>query len=270
MENCKWLKHSTVQTRRGGPRQMVVDVHVHMGWDHTFDEDFTREELIEKMETCHVDVQVVQPGACHDIESVRGQHDAIAELTREYPGRFFGMTNPSPHLPGTLYEDEIKRCIEELGFVGIKVNTIASGVNPNSKAGRKGVAAARNYGVPLMIHTGAGIPFASPVNLISLAEEFPDLNIVMAHCGEMVFANEAEVAFAACQNILGETSWTPGFIVKSWIRKFGNRFMVGSDHADNMATELKKYETVGLSDEERNALLGETALDVYKLRNRLK
>jgi len=249
---------------------MIVDVHVHMGWDHTFDEDFTKEELIRKMETCNVDVQVVQPGACHDIEAVKKQHDAIANLSREYPGRFFGMANPSPHLPGTVYEDEIKRCIDELGFVGIKVNTIASGVNPNSKAGRKGFTAAQKYGVPLMVHTGAGIPFASPVNLISMAEEFPDLKIIMAHCGEMVFANEAEVAFSACQNIFGETSWTPGFIVKHWMEKFGHRFMLGSDHADNMATELTKFETVGLSEDERKAILGETAIEVYQLQDRVK
>ena len=249
---------------------MIVDVHVHMGWDHTFDEDFTKEELIIKMETCNVDIQIVQPGACHDIDSVREEHDAIAELAREYPGRFFGMANPSPHLPGTLYEDEIKRCIEVLGFVGIKINTIASGVNPNSKAGRKGFTAAQRYGIPLMVHTGAGIPFASPVNLISLAEEFPDLIIIMAHCGEMVFANEAEVAFSACENIFGETSWTPGFIVKHWLRNFGERFMIGSDHADNMATELTKFETVGLSEDERKAILGETAIEIYQLQDRVK
>jgi len=247
---------------------MIVDTHVHMGWDHTFDEDFTKEVLIEKMESCNVDVQIVQPAACHDIDSVREQHDAIATLAREYPGHFFGMANPSPHLIGTLYEDEIARCIEELGFVGIKINTIANGVNPNSRAGRKGFDAAQKYGVPIMVHTGAGIPFASPVNLISLAQEYSGVKIILAHSGENVFANEAEVTLNACPNTYGETSWTPGFIVRDWMRKHGHRFMIGSDHADNMATEIKKYETLGLSSDEKNAIYSATALEVFKLKDK--
>jgi predicted TIM-barrel fold metal-dependent hydrolase len=247
---------------------MIVDTHAHMGWDYTFDEDFTRAELVEKMDVCRVDVQVVQPSTCHDIDSVRAQHDAIAALASEYPGRFFGMANPSPHLPGTLYEEEIARCIEELGFVGIKINPLACGVNPNSRAGRKGFNAGRKHGVPVMVHTGMGIPFASPVNLITLAKEYTDVKIILAHCGQTILANEAEVAFGACPNIYGETSWTPGFVVKKWMREYGNRFMMGSDQANNTAAEIKKYETLGLSRKDRDAVYSETALEVFKLRAR--
>ena len=41
---------------------MIVDVHVHLGYDHTFDEDFTREEIVEKIDAYGVNVQIVQPG----------------------------------------------------------------------------------------------------------------------------------------------------------------------------------------------------------------
>ena len=47
---------------------MIVDVHTHLGWDHTFDEDFTEELLLDKMRTHGIDVQIVQPGTCHDGE----------------------------------------------------------------------------------------------------------------------------------------------------------------------------------------------------------
>lgn len=248
---------------------MIVDVHVHLGWDHTFDEDFNKDELIEKMDKLKVNVQVVQPGACHDIDSVKVQHDAIAALCSEYPKRFFGMANPNPHLPGTLYQDEIRRCVEELGFIGIKINTIASGVNPNSRDGQKGFDAARKYNIPIMVHTGAGIPFASPVNLITMGEKYPDVKIIMAHCGEMVFATEAETAFSACSSIYGETSWTPGFIVKHWMEKFGRRFMVGSDHANNMAAEIRKFQTVGLSKEDQKSIFADTALEVFQLKDKV-
>ncbi|MBN1836761.1 MAG: amidohydrolase family protein, partial [Spirochaetales bacterium] len=125
--------------------------------------------------------------------------------------------------------------------------------------------AGRRYGLPVMVHTGMGIPFASPVNLIPLAKEYADVKIIVAHCGQTVLANEAEVAFGLCPNLFGETSWTPGFMVKKWIGEFGHRFMLGSDQANNAAAEIKKYETLGLSTEDRKAIYSETALAVFQL-----
>jgi len=148
---------------------MIVDTHVHLGYDYTFDEDFTLDELIHKMDEYAVDMQIVQPGTCHDLESVKKQHNDIAALCREYPGRFYGMANPSPHLETGSYNGEIARCIEGLGFIAIKLHPFAHGVNPGSKSGRKAFNAAKKYSVPLMVHTGSGLPFAGPVNLVSLA-----------------------------------------------------------------------------------------------------
>jgi predicted TIM-barrel fold metal-dependent hydrolase len=246
-------------------RPVIVDVHVHLGFDYTFDEDFTRDELVEKIESWDVDVQIVQPGTCHDLQRVREQHDNIASLCREYPKKFYGMANPSPHLPADQYDDEIRRCVEKLGFVAMKLNTIAHGVNPNTKSGRKAFEAAQRHGIPLMVHTGAGVPFAGPVNLIGLAGEYPDVKIIMAHCGMMLLANEAAAVFNACDNVYGDSSWTPGFYIKNWLREYGHRFMLGTDHADNTGTELAKIRTVGLTSGEQESVLGRTAAGVFTL-----
>lgn len=244
---------------------MIVDVHVHLGYDYTFDEDFTREEIVEKVDTFGIDIQIVQPGTCHDLETVTKQHNDIASLCKEYPGKFYGMANPSPHLSQEKYEKEIARCIEELGFVAIKLNTVAYGVNPNTKDGRKTFEAARKYDVPLMVHTGAGVPFAGPVNLIGLAKEYADVKIIMAHCGMLIFSNEAVAVFDVCENVYGDSSWSPGFFIKNWIRTYGHRIMLGTDHADNTGTELAKIRTVGLTSEEQESVLGGTAEKLFNL-----
>jgi predicted TIM-barrel fold metal-dependent hydrolase len=243
---------------------MIVDVHVHLGYDYTFDEEFSRDDLLSKLAQ-DVDVQIVQPGTCHDLETVREQHDRIAALCREYPRRFYGMANPNPHLRDEHYHGEIDRCVEDHGFVAVKLNTIAHGVNPGTLAGRRVFEAARRHGIPIMVHTGAGIPFAGPVNLLSMAREYADVAVIMAHCGMMIFANEAAAVLEACDNVYGDTSWTPGFFIKNWIRQFGSRFMLGSDHADNLATELAKIRTVGLSREEQESVLGGAAARVFGL-----
>jgi predicted TIM-barrel fold metal-dependent hydrolase len=248
---------------------MIIDIHVHLGWDFTFDENFPKEALIEKMSTLNVDVQIVQPGTCHDLSTVKEQHNAIAELCNSFPSHFFGMANPSPHLSSEAYQDEISRCVEDLGFTSIKLHPMASGVNPNSKSGRKAFNAAQKYGIPVLVHTGPGFPFADPVNLVQLAKEFSEVKIIMAHCGGLVFAGNAARALASCPNIYGDTSWTPGYLIKDWIRDYGPRLMFASDHADNTETELAKIKTVGLTEEEQKSILETTALEVFPLEDKL-
>jgi predicted TIM-barrel fold metal-dependent hydrolase len=67
-----------------------------------------------------------------------------------------------------------------------------------------------------------------------------------------------------------ETSWTGGPFVRRFIRTLGvDRVVFGSDHGDNVATELTKHRTIGLTDGEVAGVLGETAVEVYRLGNRL-
>ena len=242
---------------------MIIDVHCHLGWDFTFDEDFKKEYLIEKMD--YVDVQIVQPGTTHNIEDARRQHDDIAALCREYPGRFLGMAAPNPHLPAGQYEDEIARCVGELGFVGIKLHTYAAAVHPNGKAGRRVFGAARKHGVPVMIHTGSGLPFASPINIINPAKDFPDVKMIMAHLGTMLLADEVDVAFGQCANIYGDTSWTAGYLLRRYTDGFGDRLMLASDMADNLQTEIAKVGSIGLSADGQNAIMYGTAKKVFNI-----
>jgi predicted TIM-barrel fold metal-dependent hydrolase len=243
---------------------MIIDAHAHLGWDCVFDEDFSKEEQITKHNNLSISKTILQPATCHDIETVRKQHDDIAAFANEYPGQFFGMANPNPHLSDDIYEAELLRCIKELHFVGIKLHSFAHAVNPCSKDGKKVFKLASRLGVPVMIHTGSGIPFANPCNLIPIAEEFPEVKIIMAHCGQMVLAGEVPTVMKQCSNIYADVSWTGGFLVKHWVESFGaHRFMFGSDHADNACTELVKIKSSGIHEDELEWLLHKTAESVF-------
>lgn len=245
---------------------MIIDVHSHLGWDYVFDEAFTKEEQLTKHKQFAVTQTILQPASCHDLESVREQHNAIAAMTIEFPGEFYGMSNPNPHLRDDLYEDEVRRCIEQLGFVGIKLHTFAHAVHPASRDGLKVFKLARKLNVPVMIHTGAGIPFANPSNLIPVAEEFSDVNMVIAHCGMMVMAGETALAMGRCENIYADITWTGGFMLRHWAEELGaHRFMFGTDHADNTGTELAKLATCGLKEDQVEWMLHKTARSIYRL-----
>jgi uncharacterized protein len=245
----------------------IIDVHTHLGFDPVFDVDFTREELAEELTSKGVDALVTQPGTALDIDQARAQHDAIAAFATDFPGRVYGMANPSPHLATNTYRAELARCVRELGFVGVKINTFAHSVGVGLTSGRRVLDAARELGIPVMIHTGAGAPWALPTNLLPIAREYSDLKIVMAHSGAMAYASEALVVAQECPNVFLEVTWTPGYIVRGFVKSIGAaRVLFGTDHADNLETEMTKLRTAGLSESELEWCLGRTAEAVYGLR----
>jgi len=247
---------------------MIIDIHAHLGWDFTFEELFAKELLIDKMNKNDV-IQIVQPGTTHDIERARSQHNEIAKLSKSFPGKFFGMAAPNPHTEDKKYEDEITRCVEDLEFIAIKLHTYATGVHPNSKCGRKVFNIAQRYRIPVMVHTGSGVPFAAPINLVPVAKDYPNVKIIMAHCGSMILADEAATALSLCPNIYGDTSWTAGYLLLNWVRAYGPKIMFASDLADNFETELAKIKTYGFTTDEQKSIFETTALNVFNLKAKL-
>ena len=169
-------------------------------------------------------------------------------------------------MPGDAYDREVRRCIGELKFVGIKMHPLAHAVNPLGRHGRHLFDLARELRVPVMVHTGAGIPWAAPSLLDPIAESCPDLKLVIAHAGAGILSAEAGLLATRHANVFLEPSWVGGFQVRSWVRALGaNRVMFGSDHADNAETELAKYRSAGLSQDELAWTLGGTAASVFGL-----
>jgi uncharacterized protein len=245
---------------------VIIDAHAHLGYDEVFDVDFTEAELIDSQKQNGIDTTLVQPPTVHDLAAVRRRHDAVADLARRYPGRFYGIACPNPHLPGDEYEMEVRRCVHDLGFVGLKLHPFGHACNPSGKHGRRVFEIAAKMGVPLMIHTGNGIPWAAPSLIRPMAEEHPDLKIILAHAGGGIMSAEASQLADACANVYLEPSWVGGHAIRDWVRRLGpERIMLGSDHADNAATELAKYRSIGLTEEELSWALGRTATEVFRL-----
>ena len=116
---------------------MIIDAHTHLGYDHVFEHDFTPDELIMNMKTNKIDTSMVQPGITLDLKTIIKQHNTIASLSEEYPGKIYRIANPNPHLLTTEYRKELDRCVNELGFLGVKMHPLGHAIDPNRSKGRK-------------------------------------------------------------------------------------------------------------------------------------
>lgn len=246
---------------------MIIDAHVHLGRDRVFDEEQTEEEIISVMNANEIDVAIVQPMVdTPTIDVSREIHNRIAEMGKKNPQRIFGMISLNPHLKEKEFEEEVTRCVQKLGFVGIKLSPIAHACSPLSKDGIRVFENADKLKIPVMVHTGAGIPFALPSLVLPVAKKFPQVRIVLAHAGGNIASSEALIVAQECENVFLEPSWVAIHIIKKWIKIIGaERIMFGSDMLENTPVELSKYRNMGLSREDLEHCLFGTAKEFFNL-----
>ena len=246
---------------------MIIDCHVHMGVDRVFDEERGESEVLSAMEQNSIDVSLVQGMfGWAEPDDIVMWHDRLYRFTQQKKRRIFGIITMTPYLKENTYYDEAKRCVQELGFVGLKLHPAAEGVNPAGKIGQFVWEVCRDLRIPIMVHTGSGIPFALPAMCIGRAKQFPDVPCILAHSGMISLAGEALLAAEECGNIYLDTSWTAAHHLKQMVEKFGSqRVMFAGDEASNIVVELAKYRSIGLTEDEWKWCMGGTANQVFNL-----
>ena len=113
-------------------------------------------------------------------------------------------------------------------------------------------------------HTGAGLPFSLPSLCMMPARKFPDLTIVVAHCGGGIFVHEAILAAVFCPNIVLElSSLMPHHVLEVLAHVPSGRLMVGSDLPESLEVEIGKVLTLEIGDEDKRRILFDTASEVF-------
>lgn len=244
----------------------VINTHMHLGQSYLTDTILTEEMVLQNMEENGIDGAMVYP-IVEPKPDNKTAHDMIYEFAKRNPGKIWGVVDMHPRHPEEEYRAEVKRCIEELGFVAIKYHPLLQAMNPDSSVSDKVFRIANELKVPLIVHTGNGIPYALPSRMIPKAMQYPDLKIVLAHAGTYMFSSEAMIAAELCPNIYLEPSWCEVHHIQQMISRFGSkRVMMGSDIPVNTAIEVAKARALKISEEDRANYMGETAIEFYGLK----
>ncbi len=227
----------------------IIDTHVHLGVSKFSGVGTTEEAILAAMEKYKVQTSLVMPQPT--LEDVSTVHAAIAEMSRQHPGRIYGMVSLDPWMDEEDYGNQLRTCVEEYGFVALKLHPMGHNISPLSPRCEKLYEAAGRYRLPVLVHTGMGTPFSLPSLLIEPAGRYPDVTFILSHAGFAIYTDEAIVAAKTRDNIILEPSWCPTYSVRKMVDQLGaERIVMGSDHISNLPVELAKYDAIGLSDEQ--------------------
>lgn len=246
--------------RAGHP---LYDTHTHIGHARHSGRRHSADDLLRDMDRLGVDRSLLIPFPVVDDE--RAAHDEIGLAVQRHPDRFAGAACLNPFRPEGEYRDEVRRCREKYGFVGLKLQPQYQALNPLWGRNRFVFETSIENNLTLIWHTGSGIPYALPSLLMLPAREHPELQIVLSHCGGGgIFVGEAITAAAFCPNIYLElSSLMPNHVLEVLQHIPGDRLMIGSDLPENAESEFSKILGLPVSEDVRRDILSRTALRLF-------
>ena len=223
-----------------GVKEMLIDVHTHVGGDK-LGFFMTEDMLLKEMEKYHIDYCIVSNGDSvefdHKFNSIPAelqvsQKDSFLrtiQFARENPGKIGIMPWIKPSTEEM--DEELEQLIRKnLDIVkGIKVHPYHSKTFFHSDKMDAYVELAQKYELPVMSHTG-GCEEADAKYVYEMALRYPKVNFIMAHMGLGTDNKEAIELMEKAENLYADTAWVPISSTIEIIKRVGSkRVFFGSD-----------------------------------------
>lgn len=287
---------------------MIVDFHVHI--EQNKDKQFmSAEEIISAMDEANIAVSVLLGNDQSDAGdkppwadsktigvAVNISDEFICNYCKKYPNRLIGFTSihPNRYQP----ERKVERSIKEFGMKGLKLYP-HSGFYPNDPRLFSVYEKCIKYDIPVMIHTGIkavrwqSLKYNDPVYVDDIATKYPDLKIIMCHCGypwienfmAVVHSNPNTYVDITFMEYIESVYQVDGFTeacIKRLLKIIGSKRMVWGTEGPVMKLPLfgkhgkEHYEFSKeflvnrfnfLSEDDKRNILGNTACKILKLKN---
>lgn len=256
-------------------------------------DDMECDKLVKRMDENGIDVTAViivdNVDFGFDNERIMRINEYCAKAVAKHPGRLISMAGIDPRRPDA--PALFRRCIEEFGMKGLKWHP-DDGYYPNSEEAYAVLEVANEFSVPLLTHCsplpGSRAKYAQPIYLDDIAIDFPNIDVIAAHMGNMWWHDWAALAQYK-KNICGDLAmWQlfamsrPG-LFRRYLREildivgpdqvlFATDGPVFEPHISNghwvkliRALSIESTDGIRFSDDEINAILGGNAARIFKL-----
>ena len=165
-------------------------------------------------------------------------NEFVASICRQYPGRFAGFA--SVDIKNSDSPAILEEAIKKLGLKGLKLHPPLQDFFPDDKRLWPLYKKADELNIPVVFHVGS-TPFgnlvklrqAYPVLIDDVANDFPDLTIILTHLGTL-WHNESFMVTEKHPNVYIDTAAYPyeikEILNENLIRRVGeNKFVFGTD-----------------------------------------
>lgn len=202
-------------------------------------------------------------------------NDHVAETVKAHPERLDGIGSVDLFRPMDAVR-ELRRCVKELGFVGVRLLPWLWGLPPNDRRYYPIYAECVELDIPFCLQVGHAGPLrpsdpGRPIPYLDeVACEFPELRIVGGHIG-YPWTDEMIALATKYENVYIDTSaYTPERYPDALVRFMkgpGQRkVLFGSNWPMIQPSKcIAQLDTLELSDEGSRAFLYDNAIAVFKL-----
>lgn len=270
----------------------LIDIHVHAAparaWNPWVNEFFelSNPEFLRRF------YDTLTPGEFNDFLVVEGVDFAVClaeyapkatgvvtneflfEFCRDYErlipfGSICMYEGPAPEI-------QVEHCVKDLGCRGLKLLPSYQHFYPNDPRLMPAYEAAQSLKIPVMFHTGTSIfkgtriKYADPLLLDDIADDFPELVIIMCHGGRPFWYGQAEWMLRRHKNVYIDLSGVPLKKIPEifpHFEKLSHKFIFGSDWPTfpSISRGAKLLQNLNLSEETVDAVLWKNAARLLRL-----
>lgn len=206
----------------------------------------------------------------------RVPNEEVAEAAAENPDIMVAFASIDPH-KGRMGAREARRLIEDFGVKGFKFHPTMQGFYPNDRMAYRLYEVIAEAGLPAIFHSGhsgmgtgmrAGgglkLEYSNPMHLDSVAIDFPDMPIIIAH-PSWPWQDEALSVCMHKPNVYIDLSgWSPKYFPPQLIQyantQLKHKMLFGSDFPLITPERwMKDFETAGFRLEVQPLILKENA-----------
>lgn len=172
-------------------RNLIIAIAKELGFDPKLILNGTPERLVSEMDEACIDKTVIV-GLDYEYifrgkVSYKEYNNIVAEYLKEYPDRLIGLAGIDPRR-GKEAIQELERCVEELGFKGVKLWPL-TGFYPDDQKYYPFYERVEDLGAIILCHTGLGptrtyLKYCRPIYVDTVAVDFPKIKIIMAHMSD--------------------------------------------------------------------------------------
>jgi uncharacterized protein len=253
---------------------MIIDADVHISPSFESGNSILIDELLSRMDRAGVDKALtwLQPPYMREITN---SNKYVYDAMLKHPDRILGFGWADPNLGVEKAKEEVKKCVYEYGFFGVKLNGAQNSFYiDDPKLSIPVIEEIAKTGKLLAFHCGGdAYEQTHPFRVGKIAKLFPELQILMVHMGGAAFADLSNAAIEIaeqCPNITMVGSAIRAIPILKAVKTLGaSRVCFGSDTPfELMHVEVAKYNALlegEVTKEEKELIMGGNIARLFKL-----